>query len=148
MPYQLIVGKPADRGTAFGRRMRACVHCGSHAAARTGDAVALRQLDLLRRVHHCREEVILIGEVGAQPLKVRVQRLAVPAPRREEHDERVLAFDGRLKVARLQGGDAAAFTHLTVLSGSGADQAGRHGEEQDARRAARRAHAPRSRPGR
>ena len=102
--------------------------------------MALRQLDLLRRVHHCREEVILIGEVGAQPLKVRVQRLAVPAPRREEHDERVLAFDGRLEVARLQGGDAAAFAHFTVLSGSGADQAGRHGEEQDARRAARRAH--------
>ena len=105
------------------------------AVAHTGDAVGLCQLDLLRCVDHCREEVVLVGEVGAEPLKVRVQRLAVPAPGREEHDERVLASDGRLKVARVQGRDAAAITQLTELLSGGADQAGRHGHEH-ARRTA------------
>ena len=143
LPYQLIVGKPAGRGTAFGQRVRACVSApiATCAVAHTGDAVGLCQLDLLRCVDHCREEVVLVGEVGAEPLKVRVQRLAVPAPGREEHDERVLASDGRLKAARIQGGDAAAFTQLTeLLGGSGADQAGRHGEQHGVRRSTRRAH--------
>ena len=139
LPYQAMVGKPAGRGTAFG--VSACVRRLRHAAAHTGDAVAFCQLDLLRCVDHCREEILLVGEVGAEPLKVRVQRLAVPAPGREEHDERVLASDGRLKAARIQGGDAAAFTQLTeLLGGSGADQAGRHGEQHGVRRSTRRAH--------
>ena len=131
-----MVGKPAGRRKAFGQGVRVCANCETR-KARTGHAVALCQLDLLRCVDHCREEFVLVGEVGAQPLKVRVQRLAVPAPRREEDDERILASNGRLKVARIQGGDAAAFTQLTqlLLSGSGAEQAGRRQGHEHARRA-------------
>ena len=136
MPNQVMVGKPAGRRKAFGQRVRACANCEAR-KARTGHAVALCQLDLLRCVDHCREELVLVGEVGAQPLKVRVQRPAVPAPRREEDDERILASNGRLKVARIQGGDAAAFTQLTqlLLSGSGAEQEGRRQGDEHARRA-------------
>ena len=59
-----MVGKPAGRREAFGQRVRACANCETR-KARTGHAVALCQLDLLRCVDHCREELVLVDSSNA-----------------------------------------------------------------------------------
>ena len=121
LPYQLMVGKPARTHGAELRSER--WHRPGQYVTRTGHAVAPCQVLLLCCIHDGGQKVVLVREVAAEVLKVRVQRLAVPTPRREEDDERVLATDLLLKVGGGQGRDAAAL----LLSGrrrAGAPAAG------------------------